>query len=105
MGKTSLALELIKHVAVVQKVGVAFFSLEMSKDQLVDKLVSSTSGVSLGKIRSGHLSDDPANNEFIRLGQAIGQLDQAPIWIDDNGALNILALGDHLPIANSLLLL
>ncbi|MBC7472367.1 MAG: replicative DNA helicase [candidate division SR1 bacterium] len=92
MGKTSLALELIKHVAVVQKVGVAFFSLEMSKDQLVDKLVSSTSGVSLGKIRSGHLSDDPANNEFIRLGQAIGQLDQAPIWIDDNGALNILEL-------------
>jgi replicative DNA helicase len=92
MGKTSIALELIKHVAVVQKVGVAFFSLEMSKDQLVDKLVASTSGVSLSKIRSGHLSDDPANNEFIRLGQAIGQLDQAPIWIDDNGALNILEL-------------
>jgi replicative DNA helicase len=92
MGKTSIALELVKHVAVIQKVGVAFFSLEMSKDQLVDKLVSSTSGVSLSKIRSGHLSDDPANNEFIRLGQAIGQLDQAPIWIDDNGALNILEL-------------
>jgi replicative DNA helicase len=92
MGKTSIALELVKHVAVVQKVGVAFFSLEMSKDQLVDKLVASTSGVSLSKIRSGHLSDDPANNEFIRLGQAIGQLDQAPIWIDDNGALNILEL-------------
>ena len=92
MGKTSVALEMIKRIALVQKVGVAFFSLEMSKDQLVDKLISSTSGVSLGKIRSGHLSDDPANNEFIRLGQAIGQLDQAPIWIDDNGALNILEL-------------
>lgn len=92
MGKTSFALELVKRIALLQKVGVAFFSLEMSKDQLVDKLISSTSGVSLGKIRSGHLSDDPSNNEFIRLGQAIGQLDQAPIWIDDNGSLNILEL-------------
>jgi replicative DNA helicase len=92
MGKTSMALELVKRIALQQKVGVAFFSLEMSRDQLVDKLISSTSGIPLGKIRSGQLSDDPANNEFMRLGQSIGQLDQAPIWIDDSGGLNILEL-------------
>ncbi len=92
MGKTSMALELVKRIALHQKVGVAFFSLEMSRDQLVDKLISSTSGIPLGKIRSGQLSDDPANNEFMRLGQSIGQLDQAPIWIDDSGGLNILEL-------------
>jgi replicative DNA helicase len=89
---TSLALELTKRIALQQKVGIAFFSLEMSRDQLVDKLISSASGIPLGKIRSGQLSDDPANNEFMKLGQAIGQLDQAPIWIDDNGSLNILEL-------------
>jgi replicative DNA helicase len=92
MGKTSFALEIVKRVALLEKVGVAFFSLEMSRDQLVDKLVASTSGVSLGKIRTGHIDDSEANNEFTRIGQAIGQLDQAPIWIDDNGALNILEL-------------
>lgn len=92
MGKTSLSLEIIKRVALQQKLGVAFFSLEMSRDQLVDKMISSTSGIDLRKIRTGHLSDDHANNEFMRLGSAIGQLDQAPIWIDDSGALNILEL-------------
>jgi replicative DNA helicase len=92
MGKTSLALELIKRISLGTKNGVAIFSLEMSKDQLVDKLISSVSGISLKKIRSGHLSDEPHNNEFVRLGQAIGQLSEAPIWIDDSGALNIMEL-------------
>jgi replicative DNA helicase len=92
MGKTSLALEMIKRIALYQKVGVAVFSLEMSRDQLCDKLISSVSGINLSKIRSGHLSDEPDNNEFMRLGAAIGQLDQAPIWIDDSGYLSILEL-------------
>ncbi len=92
MGKTSLALEIVKRVALLQQQGVAIFSLEMSKDQLSDKLIASTSGVSLGKIRSGQLSDDPGNNDFERLTMALGELDQAPIWIDDSGSLNILEL-------------
>lgn len=92
MGKTSLALEVVKRIALMQKVGVAFFSLEMSRDQLCDKFIASVSGINLNKIRTGHLSDDPADNEFTRLGSAIGQLDQAPIWIDDSGSLNILEL-------------
>ncbi|NJS40964.1 hypothetical protein HC766_01040 [Candidatus Gracilibacteria bacterium] len=46
----------------------------------------------MAKIRSGHLNDDPGNNDFERLTMALGQLDQAPIWIDDSGSLNILEL-------------
>jgi replicative DNA helicase len=92
MGKTSLALELVKRMAVQQKTGVAFFSLEMSKDQLVDKMLSSCSGVDLRKIRTGQLSDDPHNNEFIQLGNAISMLSEAPIWIEDSGGLNLIEL-------------
>jgi replicative DNA helicase len=92
MGKTSLTLEFIKRIALQQKVGVAIFSLEMSRDQLVDKLISSVSGLDLSKIRSGHLSESSDNNEFMRLGGAIGQLSEAPVWIDDSGYLNILEL-------------
>ncbi|NJL97005.1 replicative DNA helicase [Candidatus Gracilibacteria bacterium] len=92
MGKTSLALEMVKRIALFQQQGVAVFSLEMSKDQLSEKLIASTSGVALAKIRSGHLNDDPGNNDFERLTMALGQLDQAPIWIDDSGSLNILEL-------------
>lgn len=92
MGKTSLALELIKRIALGQKVGTAIFSLEMSRDQLVDKLVASVSGISLRNIRTGHLSDEPNNNEFMRLGTAIGQLNEAPVWIDDAGSLTIMEL-------------
>ncbi len=93
MGKTSLVLEIVKRVAIQSKTGVAFFSLEMSRDQLCDKMIASTSGIDLRKIRNGQLSDDgTGNNEFMRLGAAIGQLDQAPVWIDDSGNLSILDL-------------
>lgn len=92
MGKTSLALEVIRRISINQQVGVAVFSLEMSKDQLVDKLISSTSGIDLRKIRSGDLSNGGHEDEFAKLGSAIGQLDQAQIWIDDSGHLNITEL-------------
>ena len=92
MGKTALALEFARRVAMQQQAGVAIFSLEMSKDQLVDRLISVVSGIDSWKIRTGKFSEDPAQNEFIKLGNAIGQLDQAPIWIDDSGGLSILEL-------------
>ncbi len=91
MGKTSLALEIVKRVALQQQ-GVAIFSLEMSKDQLCDKLLASMSGVELRKIRSGHLEDSHNMDDFTRLGEAIGKLEEAPIWIDDSGSLNIMEL-------------
>jgi replicative DNA helicase len=92
MGKTSLTLEICKRVATLAKQGVAIFSLEMSRDQLCEKMLSSASGISLSQIRTGNLSEDPHNNEFQRLAIAMGQLDQSPIFIDDSGSLNILEL-------------
>jgi len=92
MGKTSLALEIVKRVALQQQLGVAIFSLEMSKDQLCDKLLASMSGVELRKIRSGHLEDSHNIDDFTKLGEAIGKLEEAPIWIDDSGSLNIMEL-------------
>lgn len=92
MGKTALALEFARRVAFNKEkpTGVAIFSLEMSRDQLVDRLLSVTSGVDSWKIRTGKFSDE--SDDFTKLGNAIGLLDQAPVWIDDNGGLTVLEL-------------
>ncbi len=89
---TSLALEIARRVAMTAGKGVAFFSLEMSKDQLVDRILATASKIDFWKIRTGKFSHDPGNDEFAQLGQALGQLSEAPIWIDDSGSLNILEL-------------
>lgn len=86
MGKTALALDIIRHVGVDLKKPVAIFSLEMSKDQLVDRMLSSQSGVNLFKIRSGQLNE----NDFELLGEAMGALSEAPIYIDDAAGANIM---------------
>jgi replicative DNA helicase len=86
MGKTALALEIARHVGVNMKVPVGIFSLEMSKDQLVDRLLSSQSDVNLWKIRTGNLNED----DFEKIGDAMGQLSEAPIFIDDSAGSNIM---------------
>jgi replicative DNA helicase len=88
MGKTSLALDIMRSVAVNQKIGVGIFSLEMSKDQLVDRLLSSQSDVNLWKIRTGHLKDE----DFEKIGEAMGVLSEAPIYIDDSAGSNIMEI-------------
>jgi len=88
MGKTSLALDIMRHVAVNLKVPVGIFSLEMSKDQLVDRLLSSQSDVNLWKIRTGHLNED----DFDHIGKAMGELSESPIFIDDAAGSNIMEL-------------
>jgi replicative DNA helicase len=90
MGKTSFILEVAKRIAMVQQIGVAVFSLEMSKEQLVDKLISSTSGVDSWKLRTRKF--DESADEFSKIGEAISRLAEAPIWIDDGGSLNVLEL-------------
>lgn len=92
MGKTSLALDIARHVAVNRKIGVGIFSLEMSKDQLVDRLLSSESEVNLWKLRTGNLSEDGPNNDFQRIGEAMGRLSEAPIYIDDTAGANIMEI-------------
>jgi replicative DNA helicase len=92
MGKTSLALDMVRHVAMDGKKAVAIFSLEMSKDQLVDRLLAAEADVDLWKMRTGKLNDLGPDNDFERIGHALGRLSEAPIFIDDSGSLNIMEL-------------
>jgi len=92
MGKTSLALDIVRQVATKNKVPVGVFSLEMSKDQLVDRLLCAEANVDLWKMRTGKLSDSPDNDDFPRIGQAMGILSEAPIFIDDTATTNIMEI-------------
>ncbi len=92
MGKSSLALDIARQIAVSQKVPVGIFSLEMSKDQLTDRILSAQSGVDSWKLRSGHLSAEGADNDFTRLQGAMSDLSEAPIYLDDGGSTNILQM-------------
>lgn len=92
VGKTSLALDIARQVAVQKKVPVGLFSLEMSKEQLVDRMLCSEAGVDLWKMRTGKLSDREEDSDFPRIGRAMGVLADAPLFIDDTAALNIMEL-------------
>jgi len=90
VGKTSLALDFARHVAVKSREVVGLFSLEMSKEQLVDRMLCAQAGVSLWKMRTGNLSDREDDNDFSRIGEAMGQLSETPIYIDDSSATSIM---------------
>lgn len=92
VGKTSLALDIVRNVATKQKLPVGLFSLEMGKEQLVDRMLCSEAGIDLWRMRTGRLSDRPEDDDFPRIGHAIGVLSETPIYIDDSGSLNILQL-------------
>jgi replicative DNA helicase len=85
MGKTALMLNLAHNVAVMSKEPVLIFSLEMSKEQLVDRLLSMESGVDAWALRTGNLTD----SDFERIGQAMGKLSEAPIYIDDTPGITV----------------
>src|SRR5207253_3675801 len=85
---TALCLNIAEHAALRADVGVAVFSLEMSKEQLALRMLCSESRVDLKRVRTGHLSD----REFPKLAMAAGRLGDAPIFIDDTPALSILEL-------------
>jgi replicative DNA helicase len=88
MGKTSYALNVAEAAAIRHQVPVAVFSLEMSKEQLVQRLLCSQSEVALHKLRSGYLSQE----DWPRLTTAAGLLTQAPISIDDSATLTVLEI-------------
>jgi len=88
MGKTALALNIAEHVAVDNKLPVAVFSMEMSGSQLAMRLLGSIGRLDQHKLRTGRLSDDDWN----RLTNAVGKLHDAPILVDESGALNALEL-------------
>jgi len=92
VGKTSLALDIARHVATKQKIPTGIFSLEMSKEQLVDRLICSEAGVDLWKMRTGRLSDREGEDDFPKIGHALGILSEAPIFIDDSATANIMEI-------------
>ncbi len=92
VGKTSLALDVARNAAVKSKAAVGIFSLEMSKEQLVDRMLCAQAGVSLWRMRTGRLSDREEDNDFMRIGHAMGQLSEAQIHIDDSSASSIMEI-------------
>ncbi len=92
VGKTSLALDIARYAAVKNKTPVGIFSLEMSKEQLVDRLLCSEAGIDLWKMRTGNLSDRPDSDDFPRIGRAMGVLSEAPIYIDDTPGNNVMQI-------------
>lgn len=92
VGKTSFALDIARKVAIQQKRCVGIFSLEMSKEQLVDRLICSEAGVDLWKMRTGRLSDRGESDDFVRIGHAMNTLSEAKIYIDDSASANILEI-------------
>ncbi|MEZ4396865.1 MAG: replicative DNA helicase [Candidatus Krumholzibacteriia bacterium] len=88
MGKTSLVLNVAQHAAIEEKKSVAFFSLEMSKEQLVQRLLTAEARIDAHKLRTGNLKD----TDWPLLTEAAGQLAEAPIYIDDTPAISVLEM-------------
>ncbi len=87
-GKTAMILNIAQYVAVHDKIPVGIFSLEMSKEELVDRLLVSQADIDAWKLKTGKLNDD----DFTKLSDAMGQLAEAPIYIDDTPGVSILEM-------------
>lgn len=85
MGKTAMALNLAQNVAIKAEKPVLLFSLEMSKEQLVDRMLASEAGVNSWNLRTGNLSD----SDFEKIGHAMGSLSEAQMFIDDTPGLTV----------------
>lgn len=92
LGKTSLALDIARHVTTQKKIPVGIFSLEMSREQVVDRLIASQADVDLWRIRTGNLTSKGEDNDFLRIQNALGILSEAPLFIDDTPSPTILQM-------------
>lgn len=88
MGKTAYALNLARNVAITQQIPTLFFSLEMSKDQLVDRLLSMETGISTERLRSGRIAPE----ESFHLMETVGRLSTLPLYVEDNPNATIQTL-------------
>jgi len=88
MGKTSLALNIALNAARDSHFAVGMFSLEMSKEQVIDRLLSTQSGIDAWKLRTGNLGAD----DFEKLSEAMGKLADAPIYIDDAAFMTVMEI-------------
>ena len=85
MGKTSFALNLATNVTIGAGKKCVFFSLEMTKEQLAERLLASQAGVSSQKFRTGEMTDD----EWIRIGNVAGQLSNVELYLDDTSSITV----------------
>jgi len=88
-GKTALALNFAENISIRAGMPVAFFSLEMSKESLLQRLVASVAQIDAHKFRTGHLSRE----DWRRMTEALGTISSAPLWIDDAGSTSVLEIG------------
>lgn len=88
VGKSTLALNIAQNLAVNHKQSVGLFSLEMSREELVDRLLVAQADIDAWKLKTGKLSED----DFTKLSNAMGELAEAPLYIDDTPALSILEM-------------
>ena len=88
MGKSALVLGIAEYAGVIAKVPLALFSLEMSKEQLVQRMLCSHARVDANKVRTGYL----VASDWPRLTAAAGKLSEAPIFIDDTAAISVMEL-------------
>lgn len=88
IGKTALSLNIAQHVSVNEKLPVGFFSLEMSKEELVDRLLVAQADIDAWKLKTGRLDEE----DFIKLSEAMGILAEAPLYIDDTPAMSVLEM-------------
>ena len=92
LGKTSLALDIAKNVALKENLPVGFFSLEMSQEQVVDRLVANQASVDLWRLRTGRLSDKGEDNDFVRIRDAMETLSKIPLYIDDVASPTVMQI-------------
>ncbi len=90
IGKTSFSLDIARQAALRSKEPVMIFSLEMSSDQLVDRMLAAEARVSLWGLRTGNLQED--SDDFQKIGDSMGVLSEAPIYIDDSATANIMEM-------------
>ena len=88
-GKTALALNFAENIGVRAGLPVAIFSLEMSKESLLQRLVASVAQIDAHKFRTGHLGRE----DWRRMTEALGQIASAPLWIDDASSLTVVEIG------------
>jgi len=89
LGKTALCLDIARNAAIKTGLPVGIFSLEMSRDQVVDRLIAAEARVALWKLRTGRLTDEI---EFEMIQEALDRLSKAPIFIDDTPSANVIQI-------------
>ena len=88
VGKSSLAINIAQHASITKKSGIALFSLEMGREQIVDRMIASQAGIDSWRISTGNLEQE----DFEKYGVAAGELAEAPIFIDDTPGISVLEM-------------